>query len=211
MAFNQPIGEALGPIAGFLGGSLFGKSPDPFKEARKQYMEMFGQAQQQQQPFYQAGVGALPQLQDWLGQMQDPAGFINQLQSQYTQSPADQFAINQGLRGAQNRGSAAGLIGSTPMAQFQAQTAADIGGQQMNQWLQNVLGINTLYGQGEQNLVNLGQHSADTLSNLLSGGGQDLAGLRYGSAVRQNQNLGNILGGMFGGAQQGLTGFGAGL
>ena len=85
---------------------------------------------------------------------------------QYQQSPWARYQQQQAMRMANNMGSATGLTGSTPLQLQAQQNAANISSQDMNNWLQNVLGINTQYGQGQQNLMAGGQGAANALTSL---------------------------------------------
>jgi hypothetical protein len=121
---------------------------------------------------------------------------------QYQESPFAKFQQQQGMRAAQNMGSATGLTGSTPLQMQAQQNAQNISGQDMNQWLQNVLGVNNNYGAGLSGEMGMGQHSADMLSQLMQGAGQFKGETAYGQrAGEQNdQNaLWGALGKLFGG------------
>jgi len=193
MAFDaNTFGSGLG---GFLGG-LFGDSGKPYEQAMDQLMQFGNKAQQFQNPFYQAGTGAIPQYQQWLSGMQNPSGFINNLMGKYQESPWARFQQQQAIRAGQNVGSASGLTGSTPMAQFMQQNARDISSQDMGNWLSQVLGINNQYGAGLGGLISGGQTSANALTNLLSQLGTQMAQGAYGKEAGGQQDLWNTLGGI---------------
>lgn len=187
--------QAQGGLGQLFGG-LFGNSGAPYGDAMKQFENYFGQARNAQNPFYQAGVGAIPQYQDWLGKMKDPTSFINTIMGNYQESPFAKFQQQQGIRAAQNFGSASGLTGSTPLMMQAQQNAQNISSQDMNQWLQNVLGVNTQYGQGVGNLMSGGQGAANNISNLLSQLGVLMGQGAYGQRAGQNQDTSNIIGGL---------------
>lgn len=193
MAFNtEEFGSGLG---GFLGG-LFGDSGAPYDKGMQQFTQFGNRAQQAQNPFMQAGTGAIPQFQQWLSGMQNPSGFINNLMGKYQESPWAKFQQQQAMRGAQNMGSASGLTGSTPLGQFMQQNARDISSQDMNQWLQNALGVNTQYGQGLGGLIQGGQGSANALTNLFSHMGDIMGNAAYGKEREGQQDWWNMLGGL---------------
>lgn len=185
-----------GGLGGMFGG-LFGDSGAPYEAAEKEYGDFYNRAKNIQNPFYQMGVGAIPQFQQWLQGMQNPSGFINSLMGQYKESPYAKFQQEQGIRTAQNLGSASGLSGSTPLTQFAQQNARDISSQDMNQWLQNVLGINTQYGAGVGNLLSGGQNAANALTNVTSDFGKAIAEAQYGKKAGENQDRSNFWGGLF--------------
>jgi len=199
---GQQAGQQIGgSIPGFL-QYFFGHSGAPYEAANKAYTPFYNQAKEQQNPFYQAGTGAIPQFQDWLGQMKDPSGFINNLMGKYQESPFAKFQQQQGMRAAQNMGSATGLTGSTPLQMQAQQNAQNISSQDMNQWLQNVLGVNNNYGSGLFNEMQGGQHSADMLSQLMQGAGEYRGGTAYGQAAGEQNDksaLWGALGKLFGG------------
>jgi hypothetical protein len=191
MAFDkQMFGSGLG---GFLGG-LFGDSGKPYDKAMEQYQNFANQAQGTQQPYLNAGQGAIGDYQTWLKGQQDPSKFINSIMGQYQQSPYNQYLQQQAQNAGINAGSASGLTGSTPLMQQMQQNAANIGQQGMNDWLSNVLGINTQYGQGQQNLMTGGQQAANALTNLYSDMGKNMGEQMYNKEASKQNNFWNTLG-----------------
>lgn len=190
------MNRSLAPGAASLFSGLFMDAGAPYEAAKGPYNEYMGKAQTAQNPFYQAGTNAIPNFQNWLSGMQNPSEFINHLMSQYQQSPWAKYQQDQAMRAGTNAASASGLIGSTPFAQQLQQNASNISSQDQNQWLQNVLGINTQYGAGQQNLMTQGANSANALSNLFSRQGEGLGNLAYGQQMGENQNIGNIIAGL---------------
>lgn len=188
------FGSALG---GILGG-LFGDYGAPYKKAGRELDRYFPQAQQYQQPFYQAGVGAIPQYQQWLSGMQNPSDFINNLMGQYQESPWAQYQQDQAIRAAQAMGSASGLSGSTPLTQFAEQQAAGISSQDMQNWLQKVLGINTEYGAGQLGLAGMGQGAGNQLTNLMSDYMINKAKLGFGQENARQDQWGGLFRGLGG-------------
>lgn len=183
-----------GGLAGMLGG-MFGNSGGPYDDAMKQYQQWMSKAQGVQNPFLQAGTGAIGDYQKWLQGMQDPTKFMNNMMGQYQESPWAKFQQQQGMRAANNMGSATGMTGSTPLMQQAQQNAQNISSGDMNSWLQNVLGINSQYGQGEQSLMNMGQNSANALSGMYQNMGNNMGQAAYGRKAGQNQDFWNMLGG----------------
>lgn len=187
------IGDAL---SGIFGG-LFGDSGAPYEDAMKQYREWANRGQQMQNPFWQAGTGAIPQFQQWTQRMQNPSDFINNLMGKYQESPWAKYQQEQMMHYGQNAGSASGLTGSTPLAQFMQQNARDISSQDMQNWLGRVLGINTEYGAGLGNLVSGGQGAANSLTNMFSDMGNRMGEASYGKEAGRSQDRNNLWGGLF--------------
>lgn len=184
----------MGGLAQFLGG-LFGNSGSPYGDAMDQYQKWANMAQGVQNPFLQAGTGAIGNYQNWLSGMQDPSKFMNNLMGQYQESPYAKYMQQQAIRSGQNAASASGMAGSTPFAQQLQQNASNISSQDMNNWLQNVLGVNSQYGQGEQNLMGLGANAANQLTNMYGNMGQQMGQAAYGQQAGNNQDMWNMIGG----------------
>jgi hypothetical protein len=192
---------SMGMIGGSLGSlfsGLFGGDPgNPYKHAANEYEKYAAQAAGFQNPFYKAGTGAISPYQSYVNKMQDPSKFINDLTKGYSTSPQEQYAQDQAMRAATNAASASGLTGSTPYTQFIEQNASDIANQYQQEWLNNVLGINTQYGQGLQNLLGMGQMSANQLTNIYNQMGNNMAEMTYNKEMarqKQQQDIWGSLG-----------------
>lgn len=177
-------------------GSLFGHGSDrPFKDAMEQYNRFGQKGENALDPFLHAGQGAIPDYQKWLQGQQDPSGFINKMMGQYQESPWAKFQQQQANRAGINAGSANGMSGSTPMIQQMQQNSANISSQDMGSWLQNVLGINTQYGQGQQHLMDQGQNAGNSLANMWSNLGNNMGEAAFGRTAGRNQDYWNRIGG----------------
>ncbi len=195
MAFNSQMLES--GLGGILGG-LFGDSGKPYDKAMEQYQKYMKMGQGTQQPFLNAGTNAIGDYQRWLEAQQDPSQFINNQMSQYNESPYNQYLQQQAQNAGMNAASASGLMGSTPMMQQMQQNAANISQQGMNDWLQNVLGINSQYGQGQNNLMTGGQNAANSLTNMYANMGNKMGEAAYGKEAGKKQDFWNTLGGGLG-------------
>lgn len=192
---NAMKGGALGGGLSGLFGGLFGGG-DPYKDAMKEYSKYANQASQYQNPFFQAGQGAIPQYQNYLQGMSNPSEFLNNLMSGYQASPYNQYLQKQSQRAGTNAASASGLIGSTPFQLQQQENASNIAQGGLNDWLSQVLGLNQQYGAGLQGLLGLGQGSANQLSNIYSNLAQQAGEAAYGSRQAKNQRTSDIFGGL---------------
>lgn len=177
-------------------GDFLSRPGQPYGDASKELSRYFPQQQGYLNPFLQAGQGAIPNFQNWLKTMQNPSGFINNLMGGYQESPFAHFQQDQAMRSAQNMGSASGLTGSTPLTQFAQQNARDISSQDMNQWLQNVLGVNSQYGAGQMGLMGQGMQAGNAMSQMLGDYARNQAMLRYGQGAANQGRWGNIIGGI---------------
>lgn len=190
-------GGGIGSSLGQLFGGLFGNSGAPYEDAMKQYEKWAGKAEGAQNPFLDFGKRGMPQFEEWLKGMKDPSGFINNLMGGYQESPFAKFQQEQAMRAAQNQGAASGLTGSTPLTQFAQQNARNISSQDMNQWLQNVLGINTQYGQGLGQQIGVGQGAANALTGMYGDMGRQMGEAAYGRQAGRNMDRANMWGGLF--------------
>jgi hypothetical protein len=197
---KMDFGGLGGGLSDIFGG-LFGDSGAPYEDYQKELSKYFNQAQGYQNPFFNAGSGAIPQFQEWLGGMKNPNDFINNLMGKYQESPWAKYQQEQSIRAGQNAGSRGdmnvGGTGSTPMAQFLQDNARNISSQDMQNWLGRVLGINTEYGQGLNNEINRGQGSANAMTNFLGDYGNRQAEASMGQRARENQDRNNLWGGLF--------------
>lgn len=195
MAFSPSMfGGGLG---GILGG-LFGNSGAPFDKAMQEYQKYMHMGQQTQQPYLDAGKGALGEYQQWLQGQKDPSKFTNDLMGKYQQSPYTAMLQQQAQAAGENSASASGMMGSTPFSQQQQQNAGNIAQQGMDSWLQNVLGVNTQYGQGQHNLVQGGQNSANKLTDMYNQMGKNMGEQSYNKEASKQNNFWNMIGGGIG-------------
>lgn len=195
MAFDS--GMFTSGLGGMLGG-LFGNSGKPYDKAMEQYQKFMQMGQGVQQPYLDAGTGAIGDYQKWLQGQQDPSKFINGLMQNYQQSPYTSYLQQQAQNAGTNMGSASGLSGSSALAQQMQQNAGNIAQQGMDSWLQNVLGINTQYGQGQQNLMTGGQNAANSLMNMYNQMSQQMGDAAYGKEAGKQNDLWNTIGGGLG-------------
>lgn len=183
---KNDFSDIFGGLGNIFSG-MFGDSGGAYKDAAKEYEKYMQQAQGLQMPFFNGGINGMNKYQDWLTGMQDPSKFINNIMGGYNESNHAKNMQNQAMLAGQNMGSASGLTGSTPLMQQMQQNAGNISSQDQNQYLQNALGVNTQYGQGQNNMMNMGQNAATMLSQLFSQQGGNMANLKY------NQSRGNQL------------------
>lgn len=192
MAFDSGMfGSGLG---GFLGG-MFGDSGKPYDKAMEQYQKYMQMGQGVQQPYLDAGKQGLGNYQEWLNGQKDPSGFINNLMGNYQESPYAHMLQQQAMNAGNNSASASGMMGSSALMQQQQQNAGQIASGDMNSWLQNVLGINTQYGEGQKDLKNGGQSAANSLTDMYNKMGNQMGEAAYGKEAGKKNDFWNTIGG----------------
>lgn len=188
------FGNSLGQfISGFTNDSA-----RPYIKGSDRYGQLAEQGKNYQNPFFQFGREQLPNYGNWLESMKNPTDFINNIMGQYQESPFAHYQQQQAQRAGTNAASASGLIGSTPFAQQLQQNAGNIASQDQNNWLQNVLGINTQYGQGLGGAISGGQHAGDILTQLQQMLAEYQGGAAYGQAAGEGYDRSNRIGGGLG-------------
>jgi hypothetical protein len=136
-------------------------------------------------PFQKAGVGALGQFQQELGARQDPTAFLNRIMGQFQESPGAKFQQQQGLEAAKSAAQAAGTLGSGAQQRALTQFGQGVSSQDMQQYLQNVLGIGQQRMGGLQSLIGGGQQAAGQEAGLTEQAGSQLAQLQQLMSMAQ--------------------------
>lgn len=187
-----------------LWDKLFGKQRDPSAEAMQYINQIPGQVHGAYDPYIAAGQQALPGLQGKFGEMSnDPAAFINKLMESYEPSKAYQAKRDEALRAAGNTAAAGGYRGTEEDLLNNARLTQALMGDDMQGWLNNVLGAQGAGLSGLQNLYQTGFGASQGLSGDLSNVLGTQGGLAFQGAREHNQKRNDIfsgLGGLLGGA-----------
>jgi len=173
----------------------WGGSDNSMEDVQGYLSQMEPMLQEQYGPYKEAGLEALPTLQNQYSMLLQNPGAIQALLGQgFEQSPGYQFQLDQAMNAANQAASAGGMLG-TPAHQQQAMGAAQ-GLANQDYW--NYLGMNQgLYGQGlagTQGLFGTGFDAANQMASGLGNIYGNQANLAYGNMQSQNQMLGSLLG-----------------
>lgn len=222
--FGAELAGGLGGIGAGLASLFLTQNPadasspwlSQIPDALKQYLMPYINAGQtglnDMNQYVQRGNTAGNTLMGQYGNLlANPAGVMNQMGSQFKQSPGYGFQVSQALQAANNAAAAGGMAGS-PQEQ---QQIAGITNQLANQDYYNYLGkAMGLYGQGlqgmqdiygiggqmGQDIFNTGAQSANDLAGSLASYYMSQANNAYAGAINQNQNqiggIGELLGGI---------------
>ena len=142
-----------GAIGGLFGGNSAAKASKDMQEALQNAQNLTNQYYQQatgyMQPFYNTGQQGLSDYASALGQMSDPTAYMNQLMSGYSMSPQAQMEQQQAIKAANAAAAATGMLGGGAEQKELASTAEQITSRDMQQYLNNLLGINQRYLESE--------------------------------------------------------------
>lgn len=207
----------FGKVADPLGLFSKKKSEDPSKAANQYLSQIPGIGQQYMNPYVQQGQQAQGVLQGQYNQLMSPTSFMDTIMSQYQPSQAYQFQLGDLTSQIGNTAAAGGVAGTPLHQRQQAEMAQNLMSKDMQQYLQNALGIYGTGLQGEQGFYNTGFGASKELMDLLGGALNQQAGLAFNAAQQQQQNkgqmlgtLGSIGGGIIGGIYGGPGGAAAG-
>jgi hypothetical protein len=193
--FGQAKNSFGGGLSSFLGG-IFNDPRKAYAEGQRAYDPWSDKAAGVFNPFYQEGQKGIGKYEDWLGRMENPQDFINNLMGGYKESPYAKYLQDYATRAGTNAASASGLIGSTPFMQAAQENAAGIASKDMQDWLGRVLGINSEYGRGWGNIMNQGFNAAQGMSNVFGNRARDEAEMAYGKEAASQSRGNNIISGL---------------
>ena len=174
---------------------LFGGGKNPANAAMPYLNQIPGQTQQYMQPFFEAGKGSLPILQDqYKNLLGDPGGFLNHIGESFQQSPGFKSALENALAASGHAAAAGGMAG-TPAHQYDAMgQATNLANQDYYNYLGNALG---LYGQGlsgEQGLAGMGQQSGQSMADMIAQTLAQQGNLAFQGQSQKNANRNSLFG-----------------
>lgn len=185
----KTLSPALGGLLGQGLGMANDKWVNPADQASKTLGQIPGAAKNAYDPYINAGMGALPQLQDqYKSLLGDPGSALNKIGQGYQQSPGFDFQVKQALKAAGNAAAAGGMAGS-PQHQYQnEEVATGLANQDYNNWLSKALG---LYGQGlsgQQDLYKTGYGASSNMAQSVQDALAKQAELQYKGQDAANQH-----------------------
>lgn len=172
-----------------IDGLVFGGS-----SASRAAQEDVGKVPGLYEPWQNAGFDALSKSQGQLDSMlNNPSEFINNIMGQYKPSDQYNFAAGQAKDAAANAAAAGGTLG-TGYHQYQiADAIQGLSSRDQQQFLQNVLGVNSQALQGYGNIMNQGYNATGNIAQSYG----DMAGLKQQEQqARVNGALGLFNGGL---------------
>ncbi len=156
-------------------------------------MPYLNQAQEMYKPYVEQGQNAYGQLNPAYSQMiNDPGAYLQNLMQGYQQSKGYQLNRDEALRGASATAAAGGRRGTPQDMENQAKIADILSGQDMQQWLQNVMGLNKQGLQGQQHFYDTGVGATSDIANILNSKGS----LAFQGQANKNKSLDDLISGL---------------
>lgn len=176
---------------------LFGGDADPSAEAN-QYLDRIAPMEKgYYNPYIQKGNDAYDSISGSLGKMSsDPVAFLEELMKSYTPSRGYNLRRDEALRSAGNTAAAGGMRGSINDIDTESRLTDSLMGEDMQQWLQNVLGIQKEGMGGEQHIFDTGYDATRNLTSDLSNVLGTQGSLAYQGAASKNQSHSDLLSGL---------------
>lgn len=198
------IGGGTSLLGSMFGDDYSGPSPEEMLQ------QAYGMGKETFDPYIQRGFGAQDKLSEQYGRMsQSPMDFLNQIISGYSPSEGYKFKEKNALNAARNSAAAGGISGTYNDQLGQAEMVSGLLGQDMQQWLQNVLGIQGAGLSGLENEAGRGFGASQSLADLLGNVSGSQAGLAYNRQQADQDRRGNMMGqlsGLLGAAGGALSG-----
>lgn len=195
MALFKEVGKVLGGVA--VPGSMMGKAfrGGNAAESAMPYLEQVpGMARDAYQPYIDRGNEAYGQMMPQYQTMtEDPTGYFNDLMSSYEPTKGYQFKSDSMSRALANEAAAGGYRGGEYHDRQKAELIKGLLGEDMNNYLNYVLGIQNT---GLGGLGQIAQQGYGATGNLTDALGSTLgaqAGLAYQGQQQKNQQKSELM------------------
>ncbi len=206
--FGPLLGAGIG-LATSLFNNRNSNRRDPAVDNLLQQIPQFGR--EGYQPYIDRGNQAQDLASGAYNRMaQDPTAFVEQIMQSYKPSQGYQFRRKNALNAAQNSAASGGFSGTGYDQMNQGALADDLASQDMQQYLQNILGVQGAGIAGQQHQADQGYLASGNLADYLGNAYGARAGAKLGQNRQRGLNDANT-GGAFGNfANAGLETLGSG-
>jgi hypothetical protein len=175
--------------------NMFGSYTNPSDAASKYLNQIGGTISPYYQPYINAGMGAMGDLQSqYKNLLSNPTAIMNQIGSTFKASPGYQYNVNKATQGANSAAAAGGFAGSPAEQAALAGQISGLASQDYNNYMNQGLG---LYGQGlnvAQGINQMGYGASNELAQSLMSALMTQAQNAYSGANNQNQQSGGLWG-----------------
>lgn len=171
------------PLRGFGIGQR-----DPAKDANRYLDKIPGIGHDIYDPFINQGREAGGILKDQYGRMLDPSKFMDDIMKNYKMSEGATYKRDLLGKGIGSAAAAGGFAGTPEHQREYGSMADEIMSGDMQQYLENALGIHGRGISGEQDFYNKGFGASGSLADMLAGVLGSKAGLSFQSGTQKNMN-----------------------
>jgi hypothetical protein len=166
----------------------------PYDAAQQQTEQYYNQAQGYQQPYNQAGQGQIGNLQTYIDSLMNPAGLRDEWEKNYQTSEAAKNAQGAATEQGMNAASSMGLMGSSPAIQAIQAGTSQIGAEDKQRYLDDLM-QKYMGGAGiAQGMFNTGANTAGQMGQNAMTQGQNSAQTAFGRQGAGGSLFGNLLG-----------------
>lgn len=168
-------------------GDFFSGGKNPATGAMKELNQIPGQIKPLYDPYVQQGQQAHSTMSPTLEQMtQDPAAYLEFIMNSYQPSQGYNLRKDEALKAASNSAAAGGVAGTYGDARDQSRITDALLGEDMQQYINNILGINKTGLEGEQNFYNTGFNASNAEASDLANLGGTKATLAFNGQQQKN-------------------------
>ena len=179
--FDDYKNSSLNPLDMF-------KRDDPNRAANKYMDRIPGVGAKYFNPYIEGGREAGGRLHDEYSKQLDPTHFMDEIMKHYQESQGATYERDKLGKGIGSAAAAGGVAGTPEHQRQYGEMAGDIMSKDMQQYLQNALGIHASGLQGEQDFYNKGFDASGRMADLEGGTLASQGTLAYQGANQKNQN-----------------------
>jgi hypothetical protein len=182
-------------IQKFLKG---GANPHEYAEPYLSGIPQFGR--EAYTPYIQQGQQAFQGLPNYQQMAQNPTEYYNQIAAGYRPSQQYQNRFEQGNRAATATAAAGGYLGTQDDQRARAELVNKLMGEDFQDFLRNVLGIQEFGSQGLERQVGRGYEASGNLADYLGAANQQLASSAFQGKSQQQTNKYALINALLGAA-----------
>lgn len=187
---------------------LFSTGRNPADKAMLYLQQIPGAVQPYYQPYIDAGQNAGAEAGSMYSRMgNDPMQYLQELMNGYNPSEGYKAKESRLLDIAHNTAAAGGYAGLPYDEEQRASMVSALMSDDMQQWLNNVLGVQDMGLSGQQHLADQGFQASTGYGDILGGSLNQQGGLAFQGQQQRNQDKA-ALRKLFAGALGGAAGFG---
>ena len=184
---------------------------DPQKDANKYMEQIPGIGKQYYNPFIERGARAGNNLEGEYGKMMNPTTFMDDIMKNYQMSQGATYQRDKLGKGIGATAAAGGFAGTPEHQTEYGEMANKIMSGDMQQYLQNALGIYGTGMKGEENFFNKGYDASSLLADLIAGNLASQGGLAFKAASDRNADRSALMNAIMKAFSQGAGAAGGGM